>query len=111
MANRRCRRVDGDTELTRLIIGTTRQIHELFGAGRANGLLLEARLAQGPAAPRVAVLVPAVEGDERHALPRRLDQPAVAEVERRMVDLARRRAAAVPAEEHDVGGLQLRGGD
>src|SRR5438094_487673 len=51
---------------------------------RTEPLAREAGFAQGPAAPGVARGVPAVEREERHALAARLDEPAVAEVQRRM---------------------------
>src|SRR4029079_10671001 len=72
---------------------------------------LEPRLAQRPPAPGELLLVPAGELSERDAAVGRLDEPAVADVDRRVEDLGSLGLRAVRAEEDDVGGLQLVEGD
>src|SRR4051794_12813617 len=80
-AKRRWRRVEwARTLVNPWCLGSERE---------SSPLLRQTRLAQRPPAPREALRIPAVEGQQRDALAARLDEPAVPEVERRMVDLAR----------------------
>src|SRR5471032_822631 len=64
-------------------------------------------LGERPPGPRELALVPPVERRERHALARRLDEPAVADVDGRVVDLRRLRPRPLRPEEEDVGGLEV----
>src|SRR6478735_8258955 len=105
-ANRRWRRVEGATGRPSPIGSDCPCAHPQSAV--LNGLLTEPGFAQRPSRPGEAAGVPAVERQQRHAFAARLDEPAVAEVERRVIDLARLRAAAVRAEEHHVCGLQGR---
>ena len=64
-------------------------------------------LRERAACPRELLRPPAVERGDRDALVRRVDEPAAAEVDRRVVDLGRLRARAARAEEEHVRRLQL----
>src|SRR2546430_136134 len=64
---------------------------------------LQPGFAQRAARPGEALAVPPVEREQRHALVRGMDEPAVAEVDPRVADLARLRARAVAEEEHVTG--------
>src|SRR5579872_1363410 len=68
--------------------------------------LLEARFAKRAAGPREALRIPAVEWGDRHALARRLDEPAVAHVDAHVVDLTRR-GVRPDAEEERVRRLEV----
>src|SRR5581483_4323264 len=69
--------------------------------------VLQAGFTKRPAAPRELRAVPAGELRERDSLVGRVDEPAVADVDARVDDLAARRVRAVAAEEDDVRGLEL----
>src|SRR2546429_507283 len=71
----------------------------------------EARLGEGTATPREALFVPTREGRERHSVCRRVDEPAVAEIDAHVVDLRGLRFRALRPEEEDVGGLEYRDGN
>src|SRR5204863_627927 len=64
-----------------------------------------------PAAPREPLAVPARELGDRHSVPRRVDEPAVAEVDAGVVDLGRPGTRPVGPEEEHVAGGELRPAD
>src|SRR5476649_2178831 len=74
-------------------------------------LLLQAGFVQRPAAPGETPCIPAVERENGYTLVRRLDEPAVPEVEACVVDVVGARLRTLVAEEQDVRGLEVRRGN
>src|SRR5438876_3761612 len=73
--------------------------------------LLEPCLGQGTPCPRETHLIPALEWCEGNSVLGRMDEPAVAERNRGMVDLCGFRLGSACAEEEDVAGNEVRCGD
>src|SRR5947208_9261821 len=71
-------------------------------------LSAELGFGERPARPGKTLLVPARQRSEGDAVARRVDEPAPAEVDARVVDLRRFRPRAGSSPEQDVGRLQLR---
>src|SRR5580765_3520519 len=68
-------------------------------------------LRERTSSPREAICVPAGQRRDGDAVARRVDEPAVTEVDPGVVDLRRFRLRALRSEEEDVGRLQLGEGD
>src|SRR6266508_1556277 len=73
--------------------------------------LSKAGFAKRAECPGEAIHVPAGEGNGRHTLPGRVDHPAAAQIDARVVDLRGPRARACRAEKEDVGRLDVSPGD
>src|SRR4051812_2570162 len=74
-------------------------------------LAAEPGFGQGPTRPREALLVPAGELSEGDAVAGGVDEPVVAEVDARVIDVVRLRASAGGAPEENVSRLQTREGN
>src|SRR6266540_1041652 len=74
------------------------------GENAARRAVLETGFSERPAAPGKVLFVPAADGRERDAVARGMDLPAVAEVERHVVDLGGLGASSSGPEEEEIGG-------